>query len=112
MIQALTTTAPLQLWDAAVSRYLETRKGGPEGNTAKTYGRTLKAYKDFALESGLSTWAGDAIIAYNESKGFNESVATNLLIGISSGNEGRLSSAPMGSGCGLKRPAERENVHA
>jgi hypothetical protein len=66
MIQALTTTAPLQLWDAAVSRYLETRKGGPEGNTAKTYGRTLKAYKDFALESGLSTWAGDAIIAYNE----------------------------------------------
>jgi hypothetical protein len=47
-----------------------------------------------------------------ESKGFNESVATNLLIGISSGNEGRLSSAPVGSGCGLKRPADRENVHA
>jgi len=37
---------------------------------------------------------------------------TNLLIGISSDNEGRLSSAPVGSGCGLKRPAERENVHA
>ena len=27
---------PVERWDAAVSRYLETRKGGPEGNTAKT----------------------------------------------------------------------------
>jgi hypothetical protein len=34
---ALTTDHdPIKRWDAAVSRYLETRKGGPEGNTAKT----------------------------------------------------------------------------
>ena len=35
---ALTTTDPIQLWDEAISRYLETRRGGLEGNTAKTYG--------------------------------------------------------------------------
>ena len=52
-------------WDEAVSRYLETRKGGPEGNTARTYGRTLRAYKDFALEMGLNPWGGDGLIAYN-----------------------------------------------
>jgi len=72
--RALTTTtggdlaralSPLEKWSAAVGRYLETRKGGPDGNTAKTYGRTLDDYRDFALESGLSPWAGDAIIAYN-----------------------------------------------
>jgi hypothetical protein len=63
--QTPTTTDPLQLWDEAVSRYLETRKGGPEGNTAKTYGRTLRGYKDFALEKGLNPWGADAIIAYN-----------------------------------------------
>ena len=62
---ALTTTNPLQLWDEAVSRCLETRKGGPDGNTAKTYGHTLRVYKDFALESGLNPWSGDALIAYN-----------------------------------------------
>jgi site-specific recombinase XerD len=61
-----TTTDPLQLWDEAVSRYLETRKGGPTGNTAKTYGRTLRAYKDFALESGFNPWGADALIAYNK----------------------------------------------
>jgi site-specific recombinase XerD len=49
-----------------VSRYLETRKGGLEGNTAKTYERTLRAYKDFALESGLNPWSGHAVIAYNK----------------------------------------------
>jgi site-specific recombinase XerD len=73
MTQALTTrvnqtpitTDPLQLWDEAVSRYLETRKGGPEGNTAKTYGRTLQGYNDFALEAGLNPWGADALIAYN-----------------------------------------------
>ena len=47
--QTLTTTDPLQLWDEAMSRYLETHKGGPEGNTAKTYGRTLRDYKNYAL---------------------------------------------------------------
>ena len=54
--RVLTTTDydPIERWDAAVSPYLETRKGGPTGNTAKTYGRTLRAYKDFALESGLN----------------------------------------------------------
>jgi hypothetical protein len=31
---------PIERWDAAVTHYLETRKGGPEGNTAKTYWRT------------------------------------------------------------------------
>jgi hypothetical protein len=45
---------PIERWDEAVSRYLETRKDRPEGNTAKTYGRTLRDYKDFALESGLN----------------------------------------------------------
>jgi site-specific recombinase XerD len=66
--KALTITDhdPIERWDAAVSRYLETRKGGPEGNTARAYGRTLRVYKDFALESGLSPWVGDAIIAYNK----------------------------------------------
>lgn len=54
--------SPLEKWDAAVSRYLETRRSE---NTARTYGRTLRDYKDFALESGLSPWAGDALIAYN-----------------------------------------------
>lgn len=65
---ALPTTDhdPIERWDVAVGRYLETRKGGPEGNTAKSYERTLRAYKDLALESGLNPWAGDAIIAYNK----------------------------------------------
>lgn len=62
---ALSAVDPLERWDAAVSRYLETRKRGPQGNTAKTYGRTLRDYKGFALECGLSPWAGDAVIAYN-----------------------------------------------
>jgi hypothetical protein len=31
---------PIERWDAAVSRYLETRKGGPKGKTAKTCGLT------------------------------------------------------------------------
>ena len=46
--QTLSTTDhdPVERWDVAVSRYLETRKGGPEGNTAKPYGRTLRAYRD------------------------------------------------------------------
>ena len=66
--RALTTTDhdPIERWDAAVSRYLETRKGGPTGNTARTYGRTLRVYKDFALESGLNPWGADALIAYNK----------------------------------------------
>jgi hypothetical protein len=65
MTTALTTTDydPIERWDAAVSRYLETRKGGLKGNTAKTYERTLRDYKSFALESGLNPWAGDAIIS-------------------------------------------------
>ncbi len=68
MDKALTTTDhdPIERWDAAVSRYLETRRGGPTGNTAKTYGRTLRVYKDFALESGLNPWGADALIAYNK----------------------------------------------
>lgn len=37
MDRALTTTDPTELWDEAVSRYLETRRGGLEGNPAKTY---------------------------------------------------------------------------
>jgi integrase/recombinase XerD len=74
MTKALTITAdtlavadhtPVERWDAAVSRYLETRRGGPGGNTAKTYGRTLREYSRFAAGYGLSPWAGDAIIAYN-----------------------------------------------
>ena len=64
--QALAGRDPLEMWDAAVGRYLETRKGGVEGNTAKTYRRTLQAYKDFALESGLNPWGADALIAYNK----------------------------------------------
>ncbi len=31
---------PIGRWDAAVTHYLETCKGGPEGNTAKTYRHT------------------------------------------------------------------------
>jgi len=63
---ALTTDHdPIGRWDEAVSRYLATRKGGPEGNTAKTYGRTLQSYKDLALESSLNPWGADALIAYN-----------------------------------------------
>jgi len=56
---------PLERWDAAVSRYLATRKNGARGHTAKTYGRTLRAYKTFAVEKGLNPWGADAIIAYN-----------------------------------------------
>jgi len=64
--RTLTTDAdPLERWDAAVSRYLETRKNGARGHTAKTYGRTLRAYKTFAVEKGLNPWGADAIIAYN-----------------------------------------------
>lgn len=63
--QTLITTDPLQLWDEAVNRYLETRKGGPAGNTAKTYGRTLTGYRSFALGRGLNPWGADALIAYN-----------------------------------------------
>jgi len=64
--QALAGRDPLEMWDAAAIRYLETRKGGPEGNTARTYRRTLQGYKDFALSSGLNPWGADAIIAYNK----------------------------------------------
>lgn len=60
-----TDRAPIVRWDAAVRRYLETRKGGPDGNTAKTYGRTLREYRRFATGHDLSPWAGDALIAYN-----------------------------------------------
>ena len=63
--QTLSTTDPLQLWDEAASRYLETRRGGPEGNTSRTYGRTLQDYKSYALESGLNPWGADALIAFN-----------------------------------------------
>jgi len=63
--QTPTTANPLRLWHEAVSRYLETRKGGPDRNTARTYGRTPRAYKDFALESGLNPWGADALIGYN-----------------------------------------------
>jgi len=64
--QALAGRDPLEVWDTAIGRYLETRKGGIEGNTAKTYRRTLQAYKDLALESGLNPWGADALIAYNK----------------------------------------------
>lgn len=62
---ALFAVDPLERWDAAVSRYLETRKNGPTGNTSRTYGRTLREYSRFVAGYGLSPWAGDAIIAYN-----------------------------------------------
>lgn len=62
---SLTEYDPLARWDAAISRYLETRKRGPTGNTARTYGRTLVDYKIYALQCGLNPWGADAIIAYN-----------------------------------------------
>ena len=54
--QTLSTTDhdPVERWDVAVSRYLETRKGGPEGNTAKPYGRTLRAYRDTLILLNLT----------------------------------------------------------
>lgn len=60
-----TMTEAIDRWDRTVGRYLETRKGGPDGNTAKTYGRTLKGYRQFALSEQLNLWGADAIIAYN-----------------------------------------------
>lgn len=64
--RALTVDAdPLERWDAAVRRYLATRKNGARGHTARTYGRTLRAYKNHAIETALNPWGADAIIAYN-----------------------------------------------
>lgn len=65
MITTETLAETLDRWDVAIKRYLKTRKGGSEGNTAQTYGRTLKAYRDFAVESELNPWGADALIAYN-----------------------------------------------